>query len=220
MTKAELALLGEVEYRNYFEDDYPYVLPENDIFEILDNEGFPGFSMLEIAYIKWMLETNNSDLAVQKFVHPAYYFDHASYGAKNLRGRAHVKDHLKKLRRECPFLKLYSGDYLAGLLHDEINYLTFKNRRERFHGPNAIPTHFVGKKSPHDQEMEEIDRLLECVKQIREIKVTLGLHKDADTTTAAKQSSLDSSIDRVLTETARRITERINGNNGSFGDGA
>jgi hypothetical protein len=205
MTKSQIDQLGLEARQTYFEQDYPYVFPENEVMDVIDAGMMHTFSPLENAYVRWMMETSNGTLAVDKFIHPAYWFDKENFGAKVLGSRDYLKAFLRKFRRECPFLKLYSGDYLAGLLHDEIQFLRSRERKERFYGPDADPAKFLGKKSPHEQEMAEIDRLLECLKQIHYLKIatgTLNAAPDADT------GNIDNSVDRVITEAAKLIHRR------------
>ncbi len=202
MTKAELDRLNDDDRKIYFEQEYPYVLPENEVIDIIDAQMLLTFSPLEIAYIRWMIEVSNAELAVDKFIHPAYWFDKEQFGAKTLKGRAYLGDFLRKLRRECPYLKLYTGDYLAGLLNDEVQYLRSRERKNRFYGPNADSNRLVGKKSPHDQEMEEIDRLLACLKQIHDLKVAASQMNDSS---IPGQIDPDSGIDRVIATATKLI---------------
>ncbi len=212
MTKAELDQMTDAQREYYFEWEYPYVLPENDVFQILNEDMTGKLSGLESAYVQWMLEVFNRELAVDKFIHPAHYFDKERYGAKYLKNKPEIADLLRRIRRECPYLKLYTGDYLTGLLHDEIQYLRSQNRKDRFYGPLANALNSVGKKTPHDQEMEEIDRLLECLKQVHELKMAAGGFASASP--GAQQNDVDRSFDRIVARTKELINGRKDGDGG------
>jgi hypothetical protein len=206
MTKQQLDAMTPLEAQDYFEHGYPFVFPENEVMDILDAAMTQALSSLEKAYVQWMVETNNTDIAIEKFIHPAYYYDKENYGKTYLKAKEYLTDLIRKLRRECPYLRLYTSDYLAGLLHSEVQYLRARERKDRFYGPTMDPTKFVGRKSPHDQEMEEIDRLLACLKQIHELKLAVGgfIHDPSD----PQSRNLDHGIDRVITRAQELIRKR------------
>lgn len=208
MTKAELDAKTQAEREYYFEWEYPFNLPENEAVDVLNPALLEKLSPLETAYVRWMMETYNRDLAIDKFIHPAFYFDKANFGASYLKTKGHVTDVLRQIRRECPYMKLYTGDYITGILHDEIQYLRSQNRKDRFYGPSANPANLVSKKSPHDQEMEEIDRLLACLKQIHDLKMAAGGFNGSSD---SQQGNTDNSFDRVVAGAKALINGGKNG---------
>lgn len=216
MTKAEIERISVEQAIQYFEYNYPVVLPDNEVLDILDFALTQALTPLENAYVRWMMELSNSQMAVENLRHPAYFYDDKRFGVTYFKHKSHITKLLQEIRRRCPYLKLYSCDYIAGLLHDEIQNLRGPHRKDRLYGPSANPAITTGKKSLHDQEMEEIDRLLECLKQIQTLKEAAGDFSNAST--RDKQRDVDSSIDRVIANAQASIKSRENGTGRGIGE--
>lgn|SRR5262245_1367301 len=210
MTKADIDSLPFETVREYFEHDYPYVFPENEAVDLLPLDS--NLTKLEIVYIRWMIEVSNREMAIDRFIHPAFYYDKAKFGSEYLKTKELANNVLRDIRRNCPYLKLYTADYVTGLLHDEVQYLRSFNRKERLYGPSIHPSLLIGKKSRHDQEMEEIDRLLACLTQIQNLKVIAG-GGFAGGSPNNQSGDLDHSIDRVITRSKELINSGETGQN-------
>jgi len=181
---------------------YPYVLPEITEIISLSKEDSQSLTPLENAFLLWYFKLNNAEESVNRLIHPAHYFEIKTHGHKILLARPHVQDIIKKARQDLPYLKLYSVEYMAKLLHEEVENLRIKNRKERFHGPAARPELYG--KVPHREEMLEVDMLLRCL-EILERMVEVRKNSDASTT---QPSNENRSIDRVLTEAQAFINGR------------
>lgn len=188
----------------WYEFEYPYVLPQNDVVHLLSPETIASLTPLEAVFIMWMMECGNPELAVNRLIHPAHPFDIVNYGAKALIARATVGDTLRQLKKSCPFLKLYNLDYIAGIIHGEVSFLRRDHREARFYGPAADINRFTGKKSIHEEEMAEIAELrsyLELLVKMNEAS------KNVDPSNPESRRE-NSRIDRVLAEAQQSILKR------------
>jgi len=186
---------------DYYEFKYPYVLPKEDVLELLGEECISKLTPLENAFVRWFIQSGNSGLAFQSLIHPAYPFDTRSFSGPKIFLRQSVKDVIKQIKKRCPFLRLYNADYIVEILHDEIQYLRHKNRKDRFYGANAQLIHYNGKKSVHEEEATDIDLLLRCLEIVQKFNTGISNATDPD----AKSGDVSSSIDRVITEAKRLI---------------
>jgi len=196
---------------DYYEFHYPFVLPEGQVVTLLKPEVIETLTPLEAVFIMWMMECGNGDLAINRLVHPAVPFDNTNYGAKVLLSRPHVKDTLRSLKRECPWLKLYNLDYIAGVIHGEVTFLRRENRENRFYGPNADLSRFSGKKSIHEEELAEMAMLHEYIELLVRMNETAKANAEND---PAKPGDQTSSIDRVLADAQKALARREAGLDG------
>jgi len=203
---------------DYYEFHYPYTLPQGQVVTLLKPEIIDTLTPLEAVFIMWMMECGNGELAINRLVHPAVPFDLVNYGAKVLLARPLIRDTLRTLKRECPFLKLYNLDYIAGVIHGEVTFLKRESREKRFYDATADLSRFSGKKSIHEEELAEMAMLKDYLELL--VRMNEMAKKDAANDTA-KPSVESGSIDRVLADAQKAIARREAGLDGQVrGDSA
>lgn len=198
---------------DYYEKDYPYVLPVGDVLSLLNEDHEATLTPLEDAFVRWYLQTGSSTLAFEKLVHPAHPFNSKEHTASKLMARPHIKDTIRKIKKSCPYLRLYQADYIVELLHDEVQYLKFKNRNERFYGTSVKLHHYAVKKSLHEEETTDMELLLRCLEIIQKFQIQFSqvpgmngnAHGSPGGSSGSQPRDSDSGIDRVIAEATRLI---------------
>lgn len=189
--------------QNYYEFQYPYVMPKEDILELLGEEMNRSLTPLENTFVRWFIQVGNSNVALQNLIHPAHPFDVKNYSAAKIMSRPSVKDVIKQVKKKCPYLRLYNADYMVELLHDEIQHLRFKTRNGRYYGQNANLNAYGGKKSLHEEETADMDLLLRCLEMVG--KLTSQVKVGDESAAGSQSSNTNLSVDRVIAEAQRLI---------------
>lgn len=207
---------------DFYEFKYPYVLPQNDALNVIPPADLQTLTPLECAFVCWMIESGNPEVAVNRLIHPAVYFDTNTHGAKVLMGRPHVRDMLKKIKRDAPYLRLYNLDYVAAIIHEEVQYLRHSTRDNRFYGTGRDEGRYLGKLSIHQEEMTEVKALhdyLQLLVKMNEVAMSHNTGKDGNSTDP-KSGGQDSGVDRVIAEAHAAIKAREGRTGGETGGDA
>ncbi len=207
------------EQADFYEFKYPYVLPETAVVDTLSVADMSTLTPLENAFVLWHIETGNARLSISRLVHPAHYFDDKELSGEVIISRPAVREVLAKLRKNCPFLRVYTVDHLAGLLHHEVEYLCKRGRDARYRDRNGEykSALMLGKKTPQELEMAEITILLQYVAVLRDM--TYNMERLNRVPAPGTQSRDEiSRIDRIIAEAAESINRaeaRANADNGN-----
>lgn len=200
---------------DYYEFHYPHVLPEVEIASVLTPADLSTLTPLEKAFVLWFIETGNAEVAFNRLIHPAHYMNLSVINYKMILSRPLVQDVIKKVKKDCQYLKLYSLDYIAGVLHDEVQYLRKTNREPRLYGEKANEAWFLGKKSRHQEELDEIKLLKEYLELLVRMNDVVREHE----LSRPQSSSAGNSIDRILDDARKSILERETKLRGEAGGG-
>lgn len=189
---------------DYLEFKYPHVLPEIEIASVLTPTELSNLTPLEHAFVLWFIETNDSETSFRRLIHPAHYFDLNVINVKALMTRPLVRETIKKVKRDCPYLKMYSLDYIAGVMHDEVQYLRFTNRNPRYYGDGFREEIYNSRKSRQEQELAEIAMLKDYLELLVRMNEAVTKNESANPEPSGKNSS----IDRILAEARDAIDRR------------
>ncbi len=198
--------MSNIDIERYQEFDYPHVVPDDPIIDSIKSVSLADLTPLENAFVRWQVALGSSPEAMTRVIHPAFPFDTAVHNETILLRRKTVADILRKIKLACPYLNLYTADYMAGILHEEIQHVRVTSRHARFTAPQG--EYISGKKSPHEEEMADAAFLLECLTQMQNLRAALGNNPNGPSDTLTDGTS--SGIARVIKQTEDFIAARAN----------
>jgi len=195
---------------HYQEFDYPYVYPEDDVVSDVGGEILEKLTPLEQVFVLWLVRVDNPIEAVQRLMRPSKPFDANVSNGLEIRLRRTVSDALNKIRKKFPYLSRYTADYTLGLIHEEIEWLRARHRRQRYEKDSGFVSRMCnGKNSVHSEEIEDTRLLIELLKltqQLTSIQAADGSHIPG-----ATPSESDGRVNRVLAQAEEQILGRKTG---------
>ena len=188
------------EEEHYQEFKYPYVYPLDDPLDTTHGELLESLTPLENVFVRWMLDVGVASDAIERRVDPRHPFNFVIHSHQTLLRRKTVRDVLKKINSDAPYVQLYKANHMLSVLHGEIQHLRVARRSRRFTGDGVIEEYLAGKKSRQECELMEVEMLLKCLTLAKEITGNVSAPLSE-----SQPSGENRSLDRVLGEAEKLI---------------